>query len=168
MLSAILTTLLIGMLPTTSMPQQTPQIHGQWICIARVNEATGEDTSYIYTEDVNATDEARTPALYLRCGGEYGLPEMLILTHAAMEPNAEITGTVSFDGEESVEWNWNVSEAGEAIFLSLQDILYFVPAARKASSVAFHFPDATEVPLTFTFSLMGFTRATATLGCIEF
>jgi len=153
-------------------PQQ-PQIFGDWICTKQVDEVTEEDTSYIYTEDLDLRHEANAPALYLRCGkesllGEYGTVELLILTQTQMEPNSKVRGICRFDGNEPFEWDWKVSKAGEAVFLPLEQILDFIPAARKAQKVAIQLTDSSGTVHAYTFSLMGFTKAVAILGCVKF
>ncbi len=163
MLRTALMVLILG-IPS---PQQ-PQIFGDWICTKQVDEVTEEDTSFIYTEDLDLRHEADAPALYLRCGGEHGTVELLILTQTLMEPNSEVKGICRFDGNEPFEWDWKVSEAGEAVFLPLGPILDFIPAGRKAEKVAIQLTDSSGTVHAYTFSLMGFTRAVTILGCVKF
>jgi len=148
-------------------PQQ-PQIFGDWICLKQVDEVSEEDTSYIYTEDLDLRHEADAPALYLRCGGQYGTVELLILTQKLMEPNSEIRGICRFDANEPFEWDWKVSEAGEAVFLPLGQILDFIPAGRKALKASIQLTDASGAVHTYTFSMKGFTNALTILGCVKF
>ncbi len=157
-MSSLILLLILSIAP---LPQQAQRI-GDFRYVPRLDPITDEDTSYIITEDVNAT-LMRTGKLIWKCSSD-GLD--LYIDSDEYLGRQPIEVVCRFDRK--TPWpttNWINSTDGSSAFANRSQLALFTENALPANQVVVRLKDYEGSSYTYTFSLKGLTQALGRLGC---
>lgn len=177
----LLCTLGSAVLLLAALPLQGQEVQDfrDFIVVEDQDPITDEDISVMVTDSEGVIRAQNSPELQedglglaevdldgayfaVRCRGE---TFDVVLRVSEYVGDGPVEVTWRFDKKEPQSSEWETSRSGDGLFAPISGKYGIVQEARRARQLAVRLEDARSVRHTYTFDLMGFTRAAAQLGC---
>lgn len=147
--------------------QEISQVNPNFVHAEYINIMTDEDTSFIWTNEVDLEDPAREGTLVWRC--QYDGLNLIMRANEFLNSSGESAYVrYRFDDDEVEDWQiWDVNASNTAAVAPLEFVGPINSRFANAERVAVQTETYTGEVYTFVFNIAGFSEAISKLSCAQ-